>query len=104
MGYVKALHMFRLFHPHSLDALNKTFRNKKCVTLNKYGLERRKKIFAYEWLDSLDKINETQLTPKEAFCSKLKPKKNITDEEFEQSKRCWRRLVVKGTKSLKPQH
>ena len=67
--------MFRLFHPHSLDALNKTFSNKNRVTLNKYGLERQKLIFAYEWLDSLDKFNETQLPPKEAFCSKLKPKK-----------------------------
>ena len=45
-----------------------------CVTLNKYGLERLKCIFPYEWLDSLDILNETQLQPKEAFHSKIKTK------------------------------
>ena len=54
MGYKKALDRFRFFHPFSLDAISKTMSDKECVTLNKFGLERRKGIFPYEWLDSID--------------------------------------------------
>ena len=67
MGYAKALDMFRFFHPLSLDAVSKTLSDKECVTLNKFGLERRKGIFPYEWFDSIDKLHETTLPPKEAF-------------------------------------
>ena len=80
MGNAKALDMFRFFHPLSLDAISKTLSNKECITLNKFGLERRKGIFAYEWLDSIDKLNETTLPPKEAFYFKLK-QSVITDKE-----------------------
>ena len=54
MGYEKALDRFRFFHPFSLDAISKTMSDKEYVTLNKFGLERRKGIFPYEWLDSID--------------------------------------------------
>ena len=72
MGYAKALDMFRFFHPLSLDAIIKTLSDKECVPLKKFGSERPKCIFPYEWLDSLDKLHETTLPPKEAFYSKLK--------------------------------
>ena len=49
IGYIRALNMFRFLHPLSLDAINKTLSDGKCVTLNKYGLEGRKGIFPYEW-------------------------------------------------------
>ena len=61
--------MFRFFHPLSLDAISKTLSDKECVTLNKHELERRKGIFPYEWFDSMDKLNNTELPPKEAFYS-----------------------------------
>ena len=80
MGYAKALDMFRFFHPLSLDAISKTLSNEECTTLNKCGLERRKGIFPYEWFDSIDKLHETTLPPKEAFYSKLK-QSGITDKE-----------------------
>ena len=48
MGYAKALDKFRFFHPLSLDAISKTLSDKECVTLKKFGLERRKGIFPYE--------------------------------------------------------
>ena len=91
MGYVKALDMFRFFHPLSLDAISKTLSNEECITLNKYGLERRKGIFPYEWFDSIDKLHETALAlpPKEAFYSKLK-QSDITDKEYKQAIDCWK--------------
>ena len=88
MGYAKALDMFRFFHPLRLDAIIKTLSDKECVTLNKFGLERRKDIFPYEWFDSIDKLQETTLPPKEAFYSKLK-QSGITDKEYKQAIDCW---------------
>ena len=64
--------MLRIFHPLSLDAISKTLSNKESVTFNKFGLERRKGIFPYEWFDSIDKLHETTLPPKISFYSKLK--------------------------------
>ena len=97
MGYAKALDMFRFFHPLSLDAISKNLSDKECVTLNKHGLERRKGIFPYEWFDSIDKLNETSLRHKEAFCSKLK-QSGTTDKEYQQAIDCWNKT---GCKSIK---
>ena len=36
MGHVKALDMFRFFHPPSLDSISKTLSDRECVTLNKF--------------------------------------------------------------------
>ena len=80
--------MFRFFHLLSLDAISKTLSDKECVTLNKFKLERRKGIFPYEWFDSMDKLNNTKLPPKEAFYSKLK-KSSISDKDYKQSLDCW---------------
>ena len=84
MGHAKTLDMFRFFHPLSLDAISKTLSDRECVTLIKHGLERRKGIFPYEWFDSMDKLNNTELPPKEAFYSKLK-QSGITDKEYQQA-------------------
>ena len=89
MGYAKALDMFRFFHPLSLDAISKTLSNEECITLNKCGLERRKGIFPYEWFDSIDKLYETTIPPKEAFYSKLK-QSGITDKEYKRAIDCWK--------------
>ena len=62
--------------------------DKECVTLNKHGLERRKGIFSYEWFDSIDKLNNTELPHKDAFYSKLK-QSSITDKENKQAIDCW---------------
>ena len=67
MGHGKALDMFRFFHPLSLDAICKTLSDRECVTLNKFKLERRKGIFLYEWFDSMNKLSNSELPPKEAF-------------------------------------
>ena len=69
-------------------------------TLNKHGLERRKGIFAYEWLDSLCKLIETQLPPKQVFYSKLK-QFGITDEENKQALDYWREVGRKTVTNCK---
>ena len=71
--------------------------NEECVTLNKFGLERQKYIFPYEWLDSIDKLHEISLPPTEAFYSKLK-QSGITDREYKQGIDCWKDT---GCKSIK---
>ena len=43
----------------------------------------RKEVFPYDWFNSLEKLDETQLPPKEAFHSKLN-NSNITGDDFEQ--------------------
>ena len=88
LGYAKALDMFRFFHPLSLDAISKTLSDNERVTLNKFGLERRKGMLPYEWFDVIDKLNETTLPPKEAIYSKLK-QSGITDKEYKQALDCW---------------
>ena len=60
-GHAKALDMFRFFHPISLDAISKTLSDRECVTLNKFKLERRKGIFPYEWFESMNIPNNTEL-------------------------------------------
>ena len=52
MGNVKALDMYRFFHPRGLDAISRT---------NIYVLERRRGIFLYESLGCVDNLNKTQL-------------------------------------------
>ena len=87
-GHAKALDMFRFFHSVSLDAISKTLNDRKFLTLNKFKLERRKGIVPYEWFDSMNKFDNTELPPKEAFYSKLK-QSGITDKEYKQAIDCW---------------
>ena len=97
MGYANALDMFRFFHPLSIDAIIKTLSNEECVTLNKFVLERRKGIFPYKWLDSIDKLHETSFPPKKAFYSKL-TQSGITDKEYKQAIDCWNNTVCETIK------
>ena len=39
MGYIRALDIFKFFHPVSLDVISKTLSDKEFVTLNKYVRE-----------------------------------------------------------------
>jgi hypothetical protein len=48
-----------------------------------------KEIFPYEWLDSFEKFDCTELPSKDAFYSKMN-EEGITDEEYERPKRMGR--------------
>ena len=50
--------------------------------LRAYECEQTKGFFPYEWIDKLDKLNETSLPPHAAFYSSLK-NTNITEQECE---------------------
>ena len=64
--------------------------------LSAYGVREEKGFFPYEYLDSLDKLNETQLPPHETFYSSL-TRSNITVEQYQQCQDVWRQ---KGMRTL----
>ena len=56
--------------------------------LKAYECEQTKGFFPYEWIDSLDKLEETSLPPHQAFYSSLK-NTNITDQEYIYCQQVW---------------
>ena len=56
--------------------------------LKAYGCELTKGDFPYEWMDSLEKLRCTSLSPQEAFYSRLKGT-GLTDEEYALCGRVW---------------
>ena len=56
--------------------------------LKAYECEQIKGFFPYEWIDGLDKLEETSLPPHQAFYSSLK-NKNITEEEYAYCQQVW---------------
>ncbi len=57
-------------------------------------LLKRKGVYPYEWMDSLDKMNETQLPKIEAFYSSLTGK-SITIEDYEHAQNVWKTFNMK---------
>ena len=56
--------------------------------LKAYECEQTKGFFPYQWLDCLDKLEETSLPPHAAFYSSLK-NANITSEEYRYCQQVW---------------
>ena len=56
--------------------------------LKAYECEQTKGFFPYQWLDCLDKLEETSLPPHAAFYSSLK-NANITGEEYRYCQQVW---------------
>ena len=59
-----------------------------------HDAERRKGVFPYDWFDSFDKLNETQLPPKDTFYSKLTDS-HITDEDYKHAQDVWKEFGMK---------
>ena len=53
-----------------------------------YECEQTKGFFPHEWVDGLDKLNETSLPLHAAFYSSLK-NANITEQEYEYCQQVW---------------
>ena len=53
-----------------------------------FGMGLRKGVFPYEYIDSLDKLNETQLPPIDKFYSKLTDEK-IKQEDYNHAQKVW---------------
>ena len=60
--------------------------------LRAYECEHTKGFFPYEWVDGLDKLEETSLPPHAAFYSSLK-NTNITEQEHEYCQQVWKKIT-----------
>jgi len=85
----------------SLDALIKNLDPEQGKNLKKFypdprkfDLLKRKNFYPYEYVDSVDKLAETALLPKEAFYSRLNDE-NISDEDYEHAKTVWKEFRIK---------
>ncbi|XP_065660200.1 uncharacterized protein LOC136084050 [Hydra vulgaris] len=61
---------------------------------NKLDLLLRKGVYPYEWVDSISKLNETQLTSKESFYSRLNDE-DISDEDYLHAQTVWKEFNCK---------
>ena len=62
---------------------------KKYYTGDKLSLVKRKGVYPYEYMNTLDRLKETKLPPKEAFHSKLN-NEDISDEDYAHAQKVWR--------------
>ena len=83
------------FMAASLDSLvnnlpEDAFNNlKKYYTGDKLSLVKRKGVYPYEYMDTLERLKETKLPPKEAFYSKLN-NEDVSDEDYAHAQKVWR--------------
>ena len=73
---------------------------KRYYTGDKLSLVKRKGVYPYDYIDTLERLKETKLPPKEAFYSKL-DNEDISDEDYTHAKKVWE---VFGMKDLQDYH
>jgi len=80
----------------SLDALIKNLDPEQRKNLKKFypdprkfDLLKRKGVYPYDYVDSVDKLAESSLPVKEAFYSRLN-NESISDEDYEHAKTVWK--------------
>ena len=61
---------------------------KRHYTGDKFNLVKRKGVYPYEYMDSLERFNETKLPPKESFYSRL-TEEDISDEDYTHARKVW---------------
>ena len=61
---------------------------------DQFNLLARKGVYLYEYMDSLEKLKETTLPPKEAFYSRLNDG-GISDEDYAHAQKVWRVFKMK---------
>ena len=66
----------------------------KYYTGDKLTLVKRKGVYPYEYMTSLERFEETKLPPKEAFYSNLK-NEGITEEDYAHAKKVWDVFEIK---------
>ena len=82
----------RLVNNLSKDAFNNI---KRYYGDDKLSLLTRKGVYPYEYMNSLEKLKETQLPPKEAFYSRLNDE-GISDENYAHAKKVWETFEMKN--------
>src|ERR1043165_5429652 len=92
--------------PSSLDALSRNLSKEQCKNLGKQfsgkqlDLLLRKGVYPYDYVDGVERLNETELPPKPAFYSKLNDSE-ISDEDYEHARTVWNEF---GFKTLRDYH
>ena len=88
------------FMPSSLDKLASNLDRDSFKNTSKFYKEKqlklllKKGIYPYEYMDSLKRLDETQLPPKESFYSRLTGE-DITEEDYEHAQTVWREFDMK---------
>ena len=77
-----------------LSPTDKNLTETKDFFKDKTNMMLRKGVFPYDWFDGFDKLNETQLPPKEAFYSKLNDE-DITEDNYQHAKKVWETFNMK---------
>ena len=67
---------------------------KKYYTENKLDLVISKGVYPYKYMDSPEKLKETQQPPKEAFYSRLNDE-HISDEDYAHAQNVWKKINMK---------
>ena len=94
------------FMPSSLGKLVDNLDRDKFHNTSKYfqgeklNLVLRKGVYSYDYVDCLEKLDETKLPPKEAFYSKLNDE-DISHEDYEHAQKVWK---VFGMKTMRDYH
>src|SRR5678816_2835580 len=94
------------FMPSSLDALSRNLRKDQCKNISKHytgtqlDLLLRKGAYPYDYVDSIDRLNETELPSKSAFNSRLNDS-GISDSDYEHAKTVWNEF---GFKTFREYH
>ena len=94
------------FMPSSLDTLSKNLSKHQCKNIGskysgkKLDLLLRKGVYPYDYVSSLERLDETKLPPKEAFYSKLNDC-GISDEDYKHAHTVWNEF---GCKTFRDYH
>ncbi|XP_065664717.1 uncharacterized protein LOC136086350 [Hydra vulgaris] len=81
---IRKLYSGKQFEEFSMDSKN----------LKKLDLLIKKGVYPYDWVDSVDKFNETQLPTKESFFSKLNDE-DISDDDYSHAQNVWNEFHCK---------
>ena len=83
----------------SLDALSKNLNKDQCKNLKKFyrgkqfKLLKRKGVYPYDYVDSVDKLSDTSFPPKYVFYSRLN-EEAITDEDYKHAQKVWKEFNI----------
>ena len=89
------------FMSTSLDSLvnnlpEEAFPNlKRYYTGDKLSLVKRKGVYPYKYMNSLERFKENKLPPKESFYSRLIGE-DISDEDYQQAQKVWEAFEIKS--------